>query len=129
VLDVESIELSLAVEGGPDTDAREVSDLTASLRKRLLELDVNDVELVRSEDVPEGAKPGDAINLGALLVTLAPAAMTAVVTFLKDWLATRPVRTAKVTIDGDSLELSNVSTEDQDKLAQAFIARHAKTES
>ena len=97
----ESQKLTLAIEGGPDTDAREVSELTAQLRQRLLELDVDTVELVRSDEIPEGAKPGDAINLGALPITLAPTILPAVVGLLKDWLAHRPVSTAKVTIDDD----------------------------
>ncbi len=118
-------QLTLAIDGGPDTDANEVSELTAQLRQRLLELDVDAVELVRSQDVPAGAKPGDAISLGALIVTLAPAAMTAVIGLLKDWLTSRPVRSARLTIDGDSIELSNVSPEDQEKLTEAFIERHA----
>jgi hypothetical protein len=122
----ESQKLTLAIDGGPDTDAREVSELTAQLRQRLLELDVDTVELVRSDEIPEGAKPGDAINLGALLVTLAPTILPAVVGLLKDWLAHRPVRTAKVTIDGDSIELTRASSEDQARLVEAFAERHGK---
>lgn len=122
----ESTQVTLAIEGGPDTDAREVSELTAQLRQRILELDVDTVQLVRSDDIPEGAKPGDAINLGALLVTLAPSILPAVVGLLKDWLAHRPVRTARVTIDGDSIELTRASSEDQARLAEAFAERHGK---
>lgn len=119
-------QLTLAIDGGPDADAREVSELTARLRKRLLELDVERVEPARSADVPAGSKPGDAITIGSLVITLAPAALTAVVGFLKDWLVNRPVRGAKVTIDGDSIELTNVSTADLERLAAAFVERHAK---
>jgi hypothetical protein len=119
-------QLTLAIDGGPDADAREVSELTAHLRQRLLELDVDKVELVRSTEIPADAKPGDAITLGSLLVTVAPAALTAVIGLLKDWLVNRPVQTAKVTIDGDSIELTNVSTADLERLAQAFVEKHAK---
>ena len=118
-------QLTLAIDGGPDADAREVSELTAHLRQRLLELDVDKVELVRDAETPAGAKSGDSITLGTLLVTVAPAALTAVIGLLKDWLVHRPVQTAKVTIDGDSIELTNVSAADLERLAQAFVERHA----
>jgi hypothetical protein len=118
-------ELTLAIDGGPGSDDREVAELTSQLRDRLLELDVERVELVRSDEIPEGAKPGDAISLGTLLITLAPSAVTAVIGLLKEWLANRPVRTAKVTIGGDSIELTDASTADQERLAEAFAAKHA----
>jgi hypothetical protein len=118
--------LTLVVDGGSNTDAQEVSALTAQLRQRLLELDVERVELVRSSDIPIGAKPVDAVTIGALTVTLAPALVQAVVELVKSWLGSRPVRSAKVTIDGDSIELTHASQADQDRLTQAFVDRHAK---
>jgi hypothetical protein len=119
-------QLWLAVEGAPDTDAREVADLTAQLRRRLLELDVETVELRRSEDIPLGAKPVEAIAIGALVVTLAPAALKAVIGLIDTWLKTRPVRSATVTIDSDSIQLGKVSRSEQQQLVQAFLAKHAK---
>jgi hypothetical protein len=120
-------QLWLAVEGGQETDARELADLTAQLRRRLLELDVETVELVRrEEDIPPGAKPVDAITIGALVVTAAPAALKAVVALIDSWLKNRPVRSATVTIDGDSLELTKVSRSEQRQLVEAFIDKHTK---
>ena len=120
-------QLWLAVEGGQETDARELADLTAQLRRRLLELDVETVELVRrEEDIPPGAKPVDAIALGALVVTAVPAALRAVVALIDSWLKNRPVRSATMTIDGDSLELTKVSREEQRQLVEAFIGKHTK---
>jgi hypothetical protein len=50
--------LTLAVAGGPDTDDAELAELTGQLRRRLLELEVESVEPLRSTKVPPGAKPG-----------------------------------------------------------------------
>jgi hypothetical protein len=116
----------LAVDGGDDTDARELADLTAQLRRRLLELDVERVELVHSEDIPPGAKPAEAIAIGALVVTTAPAALKAVVGLVDSWLRNRPVRSATVTIDGDSMELAKISRTEQQQLLQAFLDKHTK---
>jgi hypothetical protein len=119
-------QLWLAVDGGDDTDARELADLTTQLRRRLLELDVERVELVRSEDIPPGAKPVEAIAIGALLVTAAPAAFKSVAALVDSWLRNRPVRSAKVTIEGDSIELAKVSRAEQQQLLQSFLEKHAK---
>lgn len=124
--DTASSQLTVVVDGGLDSDDREVSELTGHLRDRLLELDVERVELIRETDVPEGAKPVDAVTVGALAVTLTPSIVQAVVELIKSWVGSRPVRGAKVTIDGDSIELTNVTEEDQERLTRAFIERHAK---
>lgn len=120
-------QLRLAMEGDKDTDARELADLTSQLRRRLLELDVETVELVRrQEGVPTGAKPLDAVAIGALAVTVAPVALKAVVALVESWLKNRPVRSVTLTIDGDSLELSKISRSEQRELMEAFIEKHSK---
>jgi hypothetical protein len=116
--------LTLAVIGGPDTDREELADVTAQLRRRLLELDVDSVGFIRSEDIPAGAKPGDAVTIGALAVATAPTAMRAVLHVVQTWLENRPLCGVKVTIGGDSLELSNASRTEQGELVQAFVDRH-----
>lgn len=119
-------QLWLAVEGDQETDARELADLTTQLRRRLLELNVEAVELVRhEEDIPTGTKPVDAIAIGALAVTVAPVALKTVVALIESWLKNRPVRSVTVMIDGDSLELSKVSRSEQHQLVGAFIAKHS----
>lgn len=119
-------DLTLVIDGGSETDAEEVSNLTTQLRQRLLELNVHKVELVRTAELPEGAKPVDAVTIGALTVSLAPPLLQAVVELVRAWLSSRPIRSAKVTIDGDSIELTGVSEIAQERLTQAFIDRHAK---
>lgn len=114
-------QLSLAVLGGPDSDLAELDDLTGQLRRRLLELDVATVEPVRYDEVPAQARPADAVVIGALVVTLAPVALSGVVEMVQAWLQNRPVRGVKMTIDGHSLELTNPSRADQHQLVQAFL--------
>jgi len=71
--------MTVATEGGADSDAQEVERLTAQLRRSLLDLDVRAVERVRIDESPPGAEPADAVALGALAVTLVPAVLQAVV--------------------------------------------------
>lgn len=116
--------LTVTIEPADDSDEVEVADLTAALRRRLLELDVERVEPVRLTEVPADAKPVDAVALGALLVSLAPPVLTAVVGMVETWLANRPVRSVKVVLDGDVLELAGSSRADQRRLVDAFLRRH-----
>ena len=116
--------LTIAVEGAPDSDLEEHAQLTTQLRQRLLELEVERVDLVRGGEVPPGSKVADPITIGAIAVTLAPAAIQAVIGLLQSWLKDRPVRSVKLTLGRDSLELSNASPEQLEQLTRAFVARH-----
>jgi hypothetical protein len=116
--------MRLVLAGGQDSDQEELDQLTAQLRERLLELDVDDVEPVRSGDVPDGAKPVDAIAVGALAVTLAPIALRSVLDLVRTWIENRPVRTVSVSLGEDSLDLEAVSSADQQRIVDAFLAAH-----
>ncbi|WP_369265210.1 hypothetical protein [Streptomyces sp. R35] len=117
--------LSLVLRGGADSDREELESYTLELRERVLELEVDGVVLERSGVAPEGAKPGEVFALGALVVTVAPFAMRSVVRLLESWIEHRPVRTVNITVGEDSLEVEAVSSADQRRLIDAFIARHA----
>jgi hypothetical protein len=119
-----AVRLTLTIEGGPDGDADEVERSTGRLRRDLLELDVEDVEPVHVGEVPAGAKSVDPASVGALVVTLAPAAIQGLVAVVRAWLQARPVSSVKVTLGRDSLELTNASSEQMEELTRAFIARH-----
>ncbi|MFI1419989.1 hypothetical protein ACH4VX_18740 [Streptomyces sp. NPDC020731] len=116
--------MRLELTGRQDSDQEELDELTLRLRERLLELGVDDVEPIRSGEVPEGAKPVDAIAVGALAVTLAPIALRSVLDLVRTWIENRPVRTVGVTLGEDSLELEAVSSADQRRIIDAFLAAH-----
>ncbi len=63
--------------------------------------------------------------LGALLVESGRGAVGAVVQTIHGWVARRSSRTVKITLDGDSIELTNASEEEQRRLIESFLARHA----
>ena len=118
--------LTVVVEGTADTDAVELAKLTQQLRRRLLELDVESVELVRTQDVPVGAKPADVQTIGALVITLAPSALQAVLALAQRWFTTKPVSSIKIAMGEDSLELTGASGTQIDALTQAFLQRHGQ---
>ncbi|GGV72662.1 hypothetical protein GCM10010294_33860 [Streptomyces griseoloalbus] len=116
--------MRLVLTGRQDGDREELDELTLQLRERLLELDVDEVEPDRSGDIPDGAKPVDAIAVGALAVTMAPIALRSVLDLVRTWIENRPVRTVALTLGEDSLELEAVSAADQQRLIEAFLAAH-----
>ncbi|MFE9771752.1 hypothetical protein ACFYOV_08800 [Streptomyces sp. NPDC005931] len=116
--------MQLVLAGREDSDQEELGRLTLRLRERLLELDVDDVALDRSGHIPDGAKPVDAIALGALVVTMAPLALRSVLGLVQTWIENRPVRTVSISLGEDTLELEAVSSADQQRLIDAFLAAH-----
>ncbi|MFD5598120.1 hypothetical protein [Streptomyces griseorubiginosus] len=113
----------LELIGLPDTDDDELLSLGSRLRRSLLELDVTDVQLARSpSDGPAGAKSGELIAAGAVAVTAAPVVLRQVLKFVEIWLQNRPVRGIKVELDGRSIELSDSSEVERERLIDAFLA-------
>jgi hypothetical protein len=118
--------LVLTLDSAEGSDPREVTDLTAQLRRRLLELDVEKVEPVRSSDVPAGAKSAEAAAIGALAVTLSPAVISGVIGLVQSWITNRPAQSATLTIGEDSIVVTHASDADKERLMQLFVERHAK---
>ncbi|MYV98843.1 hypothetical protein GT354_11215 [Streptomyces sp. SID3343] len=115
----------LELMGLPDTDENELRRLRGQLRRSLLELDVADVRLARSSgDVPSGAKSGQLIAAGTLVVTAAPFVLRQVFQLVDTWLKNRPVRGIKVELGGRTIELSDASIAERERLIDAFLASH-----
>jgi hypothetical protein len=121
-MDAEAVSLGVELVGARDSDAEELACLTGLLRRELLQLDVEEVRLARSAaETPLLAKSGEAVAVGALVVTAAPLLVPQVVKLIDTWLRNRPLRTVKVELDGRSIELGHASAEDQQRLIDAFI--------
>ena len=101
-----AVKLDLQLAQGGD---EELDQLTRQLRQELLEAGAESAELVRQGKAPAGAKAGlDPVVLGALLVAVAPMAMTKLLEFLQAWAMRREGRTVKLNIqdaDGASVQM------------------------
>jgi len=118
-----ALRLDVALER--DADAAELEDATLELREELLGLDVDDVEHVASgEAAPPGARGGEVAILAGLAVQVGRASLGPIVAAIQQWVARRNDRTVKLTLEGDSIELTNVAREEQHRLIEAFVARH-----
>jgi hypothetical protein len=116
--------LRAQVAVGPDGDAEEIAQAALQLRRELLDLDV-DVEVPRGSEPPPGSRAVDVATLGALVVNLAdPQLLAAVVAAVGSWLAGSSRRSIKLQLGGDALELTGVSSKEQRRLTDEWLARH-----
>ena len=117
--------LGIQVAVGPDADAEEVADATLQLRRELLDLDVEAVELSAAGEPPPGTRAVELAALGALVVTVAQSPLLGpVVAAVRSWLAGAPERSIKLELDGDTLELTGLSSKEQQRLVDEWLRRH-----
>lgn len=103
--------------------------MTRRLRTELLELDVDSADL-KPGVAPADSKTADPITIGAIIVGLGAAggAIPAVIGLLRDWLARQPNPVeVSVTIDGDTVTLTNGTPDQQQALVDSFLRRHPAT--
>jgi len=92
----ETLRLVLEVGNDSDGDAEEVDRLTRRLRREILDQEVESAELVTIGEIPEGARAGEAIAIGSLLVTLLPSVLPNLIDLLGGWLKRDTSRTIKI---------------------------------
>ncbi|WP_182900611.1 caspase, EACC1-associated type [Microbispora sp. H10830] len=108
-----------------NADPHELEDLTARLRTELLEIDVVTAQAERGAPPPPGARAVLSFSLGGLVVSLAGTELlAAVVGAVTAWLTRDQRRSAKLTIDGDAIELTGVPSGEQRRLTDLWVRRH-----
>jgi hypothetical protein len=117
--------LQIQIGQGQGTDAEELEDATGRLREELLELDVDAVDRPAAGPAPPGSRGLEIAALGTLLVTLAHDALPVVLATLGRWVSRHGERSVTIELDGDRIEVSGASAEDQRRLVDAFLARHS----
>jgi hypothetical protein len=115
--------LNLQVLPVADSDAEELTDLAGELHAELLDVDEVSVALLDDEASPDGAK-GLGTLAGGLLAQFGTLnGLRAVVAVVRRW-ASRTGRTVEVTIGGDVLKVTGVTTQQQEKIIDAWLGRH-----
>ena len=116
-------ELTLQVLPVADSDAEEIADLVAELHAELLSVDGASVAPLSAEAAPAGAKGlGDVAGwLVAQFGTLD--GLRAVVAAVRGWTALTG-RTVEVSIGGDALRVTGVTSQQQREIIDVWLARH-----
>ena len=107
-----------------DSDTEELADLAAELHSELLSVDGASVAPLTAGTAPESAKGlGDVAGwLVAQFGTLD--GLRAVIAAVRGW-ASRTGRSVEVSIGGDVLKVTGVTSQQQGELIDAWLARHA----
>lgn len=117
--------LGIQVELGPDADDEEVAEATLQLRRELLDLDVDSVDLPTASQPPPGTRGMELAALGALLVSVTQSQLLApVLAAVRSWLGGSSQRSIKLELEGDTLELTGISSTEQRRLVDEWLQRH-----
>jgi hypothetical protein len=118
---------SLRLEVGADEnlDAEELVAITDELQEELLDANVNDVRTLASGEPPTGAKAGEVLEFGTLIVTLSPIILESVVGIVRSWVSRRGSRSIKMKIGEDTLEMSGLTSQEQSRLIEEWLERNS----
>lgn len=113
----------------PEADATALDRDASALRDELLDIDeVDAVTAAAVGPAPPGTRGLDLQALGTLVVTARPTVevVVHVMSVLRGWLASglhagQTARSLKVTVNGQSLELSAATASEQQALVEQFI--------
>jgi hypothetical protein len=123
----QALQLTVNLSAGPEDDGTEADRSTRLLRSELLELDVASAELADGTEPPDGAKGLGLASAGSLLVNLTTLpVLRAVTEVVRAWVARNANRTAKLVVDGVSIDVTGISSQQQERLIDEWIARVAE---
>jgi Effector Associated Constant Component 1 len=121
-----SVHIQIRPDEGLDDET--LDRLTRRLRAELAEVEgVDSSALAGQDQTLEGAKAGDPVTLGAIVVTLGASGgvFAGLIGAVRDWLGRTTGRhRISVTIDGDTIELEQATLDQQQELLDAFVLRH-----
>lgn len=118
-----NIKLIIALSD-PDLDAQELDEQARNLKREMNDLDIESVELVAVEEVPEGTKAFGGFVLGMLQAEVSLANIKKVLGFLSDRLGSQPIE-LEVEANGKKLKVKASSQQELQaaiEAAQQFVA-------
>lgn len=123
----EHAELAIQIIADPQTDDQELAELTYRLRAELLELDVEAVEREAAGSAPGDAKGVGLLSVGGLIVrlVLSPDVLKSVISGVRSWASRQRLRSVKLTLDGDSCEVTGLPSAEMERLIDLWVTRHA----
>jgi len=116
-----SVAVELRLNLGGVGNERELDDLTRLLSQEIRSLDVKSVEMIGDGVPPSGSKGVSFALLGGLLVKLASStALKNVIAVVQAWTSRNSSRSVKIVIGGNSIEVANITANQQQRLIKTF---------
>jgi hypothetical protein len=116
-------DVRVQIQGYADSDDEERAELAWRLEREIRRSDVA-VEDVRRDAVraPDGAK-GAGLEWAELVLSLV-GTLSSLMSAVLGWRERNPGVAMTVEIDGDKLEIEDVTGEERSRLVEAFLSRH-----
>jgi hypothetical protein len=120
-------QLVFRIEAEPDADRDELVALAVRLREWLLPVGVESVGFVAAGPAPSGTRSVGMFVAGALTVLCARSSelLAKLIGVVQLWLSSSGVRSVRLELDGDVLEVTGITRGDQRELIRTWIDRHA----
>ena len=118
--------LGVSIEAEPDADREELVALAVRLREWLLPLSIESAEFTVASQAPSGSRSAGMFIAGVLTVVVARSSelFTKLIDVVQSWLSRSGARSVRLELDGDVLEVTGISREDQRELIRTWIDRH-----
>jgi tetratricopeptide (TPR) repeat protein len=127
----EDMQLRLQIRFEGEIDETKLADLRLQLRQEISEVADSDASLIERPLEPTAESPvvGDKVRGGGIanLIVMAatsPALLGAVTSAIQSWLGKGGTRSVKLELDGDMLEVTGLSSKDQQRLVEEWIRRN-----
>lgn len=120
--------LTFLIHPDAGSDLEELAELGHRLRTDLLDAGADPADARPAGPAPAGTKGAELLALGSVLVAVGRSVplLGRVLATVRDWIGQQPVRSVTVSLDGDTIELTHASSEEQRRLIDAWISRHAE---
>ncbi|RKN49489.1 hypothetical protein [Micromonospora endolithica] len=115
---METVDVDIRV-ACPNLDDGRLKELADDLVETLWASDVESLRAPYDGEVPAGAKSGEALAIGALVVAVAPAVMEGVMAVVASWLSRQP-RDVELEINGHRFR-GPVTKAQRDQMLAAFL--------
>jgi hypothetical protein len=116
----------------PEADIEEMEKLTLGLRQEFIDLDIEKIDLVREENIPDRAKVVEPISWGVLLIQLTASggALTMLIKTLERWLTNNQKSSISIECNGKKFSLEGpITKEERKQLIDNWINSVQKKES
>jgi hypothetical protein len=88
--------ITVILDAGRDALVEDLDVMTRKLRNEIEDLGVESVRLATTPNAPAGTKSMEAVTIGALAVTVLPAALPRLIEFLQAWTLRSKDQTVKI---------------------------------
>jgi hypothetical protein len=127
-MDVPLHTIKLSVQFSEECDSEEFEAASRDLYRELLEIDLENVEYLAAQDIPSGAKAGDVVSWGTIILTLIASGgvVTTLLSVLNTWLQGHNNSKILLESQGEKIEISGKLNKKKYEIIKEWLKAHIK---